>query len=121
TYVGCLSQSGVRMNEHKSVGLLFPSIVCLLLFPFLCSSAVALDPNKSLSQYVQTVWKTNEGLPHNLLLSSAQTRDGYMWFGTQIGLVRFDGVRFTLFNAKNTDQIKSNFITCLYADSSGTL
>jgi ligand-binding sensor domain-containing protein len=34
--------------------------------------------------------------------AAAQTRDGYLWFGTQSGLARFDGERFETFDPSNT-------------------
>jgi signal transduction histidine kinase/ligand-binding sensor domain-containing protein len=49
------------------------------------------------------------------------TRDGYLWFTTIDGLVRFDGVRFTTFDRSNTKAITSNRFTCLFEDGEGTL
>ncbi len=39
-------------------------------------------------------WTTDDGLPQNSIQAIGQTSDGYLWIGTQEGLVRFDGVRF---------------------------
>ena len=50
-----------------------------------------------------------------------QTRDGYLWFTTIDGIVRFDGVHFTIFDRSNTKAITSNRFTCLYEDAEGTL
>ena len=50
-----------------------------------------------------------------------QTPDGYLWFTTFDGLVRFDGVRFTVFNKSNTKGIINNRFTGLYSDKDGTL
>ena len=46
--------------------------------------------------YSVKVWQTDEGLPHNSVWALAQASDGYLWVGTQQGLARFDGVRFTV-------------------------
>ena len=62
----------------------------------------ALDPGKAISQYIRTVWTTDSGLPQTSIYSIAQTADGYLWVGTEQGLARFDGVRFTVFNRENT-------------------
>ncbi len=51
---------------------------------------------KPITQYVQEVWQTKEGLPQNSVQAILQTRDGYVWLGTQDGVARFDGVRFTV-------------------------
>ncbi len=71
--------------------------------------------------YTARTWQTEEGLPHNVVQAVAQTPDGYLWVGTQGGLARFDGLRFTTFDAKNTPGIKSSYITCLCVDRGGTL
>src|SRR5580700_3937467 len=57
--------------------------------------ASALDPSRSLTQYLQRIWQTRQGLPQSTIFAIHQSRDGYLWLGTGDGLVRFDGVRFT--------------------------
>ena len=47
-------------------------------------------------------WQMEEGLPNNMVTALAQTPDGYLWIGTYNGLVRFDGVRFVVFDPANT-------------------
>lgn len=83
--------------------------------------ARALDPARAFSQYVQTVWTTDAGLPQTSVYSIAQTRDGYLWVGTELGLARFDGVRFTVFNRQNTPALPSNYIHRLLAAQDGSL
>jgi signal transduction histidine kinase/ligand-binding sensor domain-containing protein len=56
-------------------------------------NASALDPSKSIFQYVHTGWASKEGAP-TLSFNFAQTPDGYLWWGTDEGLYRFDGVQF---------------------------
>jgi ligand-binding sensor domain-containing protein/signal transduction histidine kinase len=85
------------------------------------SPAWALDPRQSFDQYVQRRWTSGEGLPQNAVLAIAQTKDGYLWLGTQEGLVRFDGVSFHTFDRQNTAELKSNFVTTLHPDTSGGL
>jgi len=50
-----------------------------------------------------------------------QTPDGYLWFGTFNGLVRFDGIKFTVFDRSNVPQLPSAGIVNLYLDKSGRL
>ena len=50
-----------------------------------------------------------------------QTRDGYIWLGTEAGLVRFDGVRFTTFDRHNTPALKGHFVRALAEAPDGTL
>ena len=56
----------------------------------------ALDPRRAITQYLQSAWATDAGLPQTSVYSIAQTTDGYLWVGTELGLARFDGVRFTV-------------------------
>ena len=58
------------------------------------SLAFGLDPTRTLTQYAHRVWQAQQGLPQGTLYSILQTHDGYIWLGSQTGLIRFDGVRF---------------------------
>lgn len=81
----------------------------------------ALDPGKAISQYIQTAWTTDSGLPQTSIYSIAQTSDHYLWVGTEQGLARFDGVRFTVFNRENTPALPSNYIHRLLGSRDGSL
>ena len=87
-------------------------------FPF---PAAALNPNKTVPQYAHSAWGYEQGLPHMTVPAILQTRDGYLWFGTELGLARFDGVRFAVFDRQNTPELKSNVVQSLAEDSEGTL
>lgn len=82
--------------------------------------AMALDPARAISQYVQNVWRVEEGLPHNTIRALTQTRDGYLWLGTYGGLARFDGVRFRVFDNRNS-ALANNEIRALHEDPKGVL
>ncbi|HEV2985965.1 MAG TPA: two-component regulator propeller domain-containing protein, partial [Vicinamibacterales bacterium] len=60
-------------------------------------------------------------LPQNSVLAVVQSHDGFIWFGTQEGLVRFDGVRFDVFNRANTKGLGHNHVTALLEDHEGAL
>jgi signal transduction histidine kinase/ligand-binding sensor domain-containing protein/ActR/RegA family two-component response regulator len=83
--------------------------------------AWALDPDKALTQYVYSVWQTAQGLPQNSVQTVVQTHDGFLWFGTQEGLVRFDGQRFDVFDRSNTKALPNNHVSALLEDSQGGL
>jgi ligand-binding sensor domain-containing protein/signal transduction histidine kinase len=102
-----------------AAGLSHAFLVLLLLV--LSSSALALNPNRSLSEFATQVWLTESGLPQNTIQTITQTRDGYLWIGTQEGLARFNGVSFVLFDKENTPQLKSNDIRSLLEDRFGAL
>jgi ligand-binding sensor domain-containing protein len=84
-------------------------------------TAHALDPAQSLRQYGQQLWQTDNGLPQNTVHAICQTRDGYLWLATDGGLVRFDGIDFTLFDRRSTRELRSNLIGTLTETSDGTL
>ena len=83
--------------------------------------AQALDPAKMPTQYVHTVWRTEDGLPQSAVTKIIETRDGYLWVGTQGGIARFDGVRFTSFDHTNTPELRDDFVADLAEDAGGTL
>ena len=89
----------------------------------LARDARALDPRKDLSQYVEQSWgaAAGDGLPQNWVGAIAQTHDGYIWLGTQEGLVRFDGARFTVYSARTTPALRSNNVSTLLVDAEGSL
>ncbi len=66
-------------------------------------------------------WQTEEGLPQNSVTCLLQAREGYIWFGTYAGLVRFDGVRFTVFDSEGHPGLANNRITALFEDRQGGL
>lgn len=66
-------------------------------------------------------WTVEEGLPQNSIQSLLRGRDGYLWLATLDGLVRFDGLKFTIFNRSNSPGLASNSITCMCEDDDGNL
>jgi len=95
--------------------------VCVVVLLTSAAPLLALDPDRAITQYAQSVWTTDDGLPQNSVLAIAQTKDGYIWLGTDDGLVRFDGVRFETFNSTKDSRIRNDRITCLQVDHGGTL
>jgi len=71
--------------------------------------------------YFFQVWGTDDGLPQSSVAALVQTQDGYLWLGTYGGLVRFDGVRFVVYDADRTPGLLSSRVTALYEDERGRL
>lgn len=75
----------------------------------------------ALGQYRFDSWITDDGLPQNSIRGIAQTPDGYMWFTTLDGLVRFDGLKFRVFNKNNSTGLPTNRLFNLLASQDGSL
>ena len=98
--------------------LCFAAWSCLLCsFFHLEASGLAVGDDR----YIVTAWTIEDGLPQNSILCLIQTRQGYIWFGTQSGLVRFDGMSFRVYNRWNTEGLKSDRVLSLYEDTNGSL
>jgi ligand-binding sensor domain-containing protein len=76
---------------------------------------------ETVSSYATHNWQTQDGLPHNSVQALALTRDGYLWLGTERGLARFDGVRFTSFDVGPLKDLSGASITALAASKDGVL
>ena len=64
-------------------------------------------------------WQREQGLPQNFVRALAQTRDGYLWVGSDDGVTRFDGVRFVSFGLP--EGLRSGPVRALFGDSRGAL
>jgi signal transduction histidine kinase/ligand-binding sensor domain-containing protein len=74
-----------------------------------------------ISQFTHRAYLREEGLPQNSVNAIVQTQDGYLWIGTQEGLARFDGNRFTVYNKRTTPALWNNYIWSLMEDRRGGL
>jgi len=88
-------------------------VVCLSV----CLSATAGDT----AEYSRRIWRSEDGLPQNKIQAITQTREGYLWIGTSGGLVRFDGVRFVVFDRSNTPELRDDSILSLCPARDGSL
>lgn len=98
---------------------LFTAIICLVA-TLLCPVAFGLSPDQSITQFHHTVWTAKDGAPA-VILSIAQTPDGYLWLGSLSGLFRFDGVRFEQYRPQSGGDLPSNEVASLLALANGDL
>jgi len=94
-------------------------LACLALAA--AADAAALNPDWLASQFLHQTYTREDGLPADVVWTVTQTRQGYLWLGTQNGLVRFDGVEFTTFNAQNTAAFASSDVRAVTESPAGTL
>lgn len=99
------------------IGLVFTGVLLLRSG----SAVLALDPSLQISQYAHTAWRVRDGAFKDPISSIAQTPDGYLWLGTQFGLLRFDGVRHVLWQPPAGQHLPSLNIRSLFAASDGRL
>ena len=92
----------------------------LLLLAALPGAAPALD-GKRLDTYAREVWTTRDGLPHNQVNAIAQTPEGYLWFATWEGVVRYNGQEFRSFGRNNVPELRDSGIRSVQVGPSGAL
>jgi ligand-binding sensor domain-containing protein/signal transduction histidine kinase len=84
-------------------------------------TALALQPSTQLASYGRQAWVMENGLPQNTVQALVQTQDGFVWLGTEVGLVRFDGNGFQVFDKNTTPALPGNDVRYLLATKDGAL
>ncbi len=95
-------------------------LVTLAVMACFLSEAHALDAHRQFSQYVREKWSAANGLPGGAVHAIAQGPDGYLWIGTDKGLVRFDGFTFVPVQPKSL-LLQNDPILGLMTDAEGDL
>jgi diguanylate cyclase (GGDEF)-like protein len=93
----------------------------LLLCCVVSGAGVCAPADKPVNAYFREVWTTRDGLPHNQVNAIAQTPDGYLWFGTWEGLVRYNGLEFHVIDRRNTPALRDNGIRSIRVAADGAL
>src|SRR5262245_13361167 len=110
-------------NPNQAIGIRISG----LLVGLACCWAASAAPS---ARHTVRTWKTDDGLPENVVLALTQTKDGYLWLGTLKGLVRFDGfgrtsadgrTHFPVFDQNNTPELGSSTIVKVFEDSQTNL
>src|SRR5262249_15245478 len=94
------------------------ALACLVAW---CPSVFALNSALDISQYVHTAWKIRDGFTRGMITSIAQTPDGYLWLGTEVGLLRFDGARAVPWQPPANQHLPSSNVRSLLLARDGTL
>lgn len=97
------------------------AIAVLLLGAMFVPATESIAQDKPLTAYFRETWTTRQGLPHNQVNAIAQTPDGYLWFGTWEGLVRYNGLEFHVFDRGNTPALKDNGVRSVRAAEDGAV
>jgi signal transduction histidine kinase/ligand-binding sensor domain-containing protein len=86
-----------------------------------CGTAFGLNPSLEVNQYAHKAWTIRDGFFKGVITSIAQTPDGYLWLGTEFGLLRFDGVRSIPWQPPEGERLPSNYVRSLLATRDGRL
>ncbi|MBK8571862.1 MAG: hypothetical protein IPN91_04265 [Holophagaceae bacterium] len=88
---------------------------------WLSVTAFALDPARPLSSHAQRTWRSEDGLLQDTVVALLESRDGFLWIGTEAGLVRFDGAAFDHYSRLSLPRFEHNDIQCLAEGSDGAI
>ena len=97
------------------------AVVALGIILACCSTVFALNPSLNINQYAHTAWTVREGFFKGAVNAISQTPDGYLWLGTEFGLLRFDGARSVPWSAPAGEHLPSNNILSLLVTRDGRL
>jgi signal transduction histidine kinase len=86
----------------------------------LCRPVPALPSYLDVSQLYHTQWSAPQGAPTGIE-ALTQTKDGFLWLGTEAGLFRFDGVAFERISTVHGTPLISHDLYVLYATADGGL
>jgi ligand-binding sensor domain-containing protein/two-component sensor histidine kinase len=100
-----------------------PFRLALVLAALICPApaARAQSAGGPLADYTLTTWNENDGLPAGRIRAIAQDARGYLWLGTDAGLVRFDGIRFDPSNSVGDVRLPVGAVTALLGTRDGAL
>ena len=104
-----------------SISIASVCFLLLILAPGPVASGGQAQPQNAIQGYGHQAWQALEGLPQDSVQTILQTRDGFLWVGTERGLARFDGLHFDVFKGVNAGGIKINYIEVLYESRDATL
>ena len=97
------------------------SVLCIALISLMSRAALPLDLSRKISQYGHNMWRIQDGYLPGVPVDIAQTKDGYLWIGTEAGLLRFDGMRFVAWVPPKGQQLPDFQILSLLSASDGSL
>jgi len=98
-----------------------PRLPMTVLWLFLLLLGAKATPAGAQEDYILKAWMMDDGLPQNAITTVLQSSDGYLWLGTELGLVRFNGTAFRVFNHWNTPEMENSRVLSLLEDAENTL
>jgi ligand-binding sensor domain-containing protein/signal transduction histidine kinase/CheY-like chemotaxis protein len=123
TYVQKMAVLLFRKDVMTVIGRIFeqaklPWLVALLCVVFFFKGQAAEETSP---EYLHRTWQSEEGLPNPVVRAVMQSKDGYLWLGTDECLARFDGVKFTEFDRKEIQNRHERWMVGLCEGKDGSL
>lgn len=106
-------------NEDRPYMKLFLTILIGLIETFLPLASFGKEAHDLYFRH----YTNKQGLSHNTVYCAWQDKQGFMWFGTEDGLNRFDGLHFRTYryNSHDSSSLSHDRIVSLFEDSAGRL
>ncbi len=115
---GVVNNRTVLPSEASPLKWRFAACAGLLFF---LARGPAFAADDSDTQYRFDTWRAEQGLPQNTVKVITQTQDGYLWFGTRFGIVRFDGVTLRAFDRVKTQGLAYDNCISIAEEQDGTV
>lgn len=106
---------------HKRAYLLILFFVLTITFSVRSQSYLSEKSLGIENDFSIEVFNTESGFPQNSIIDILQTSNGYLWFSTFSGLVRYDGITFTVFGINETKGLLSNTVLSIKEDKNKNL
>jgi signal transduction histidine kinase/ligand-binding sensor domain-containing protein len=106
-----------RRSRRRAYASLVIALAAMAGAPSAARSATALR----VGDLNHRLFTPQDGLPQANVTAIAQTREGYLWLGTEAGLARFDGASFVTIDAPGPKLIRAKVILALLVDRAGAL
>ena len=116
-----MRNSNISLEARTGWSFFRHVLITALALAFSASLAHALDPNLLLSQYMRERWGSDKGFTGGSVTALAQSLDGYLWIGTEKGLIRFDGFNFRTFSQAAPTTFPIGPVQALASDAQGNL
>jgi len=116
-----LRNSNIFLDRRPEKRWLSKWAVAAFALVYFAAAAYAVDPHRMISQYSRDRWGDRSGFPGGSVSAIAQTADGYLWIGTEKGLIRFDGLNFRTFPQATPESFPIGPVQGLVADAASNL
>jgi signal transduction histidine kinase/ligand-binding sensor domain-containing protein len=97
------------------------TLPALILFVLSASAFLSAVDNSISASRSHNSWDHASGFSGGHVYSMTQTADGYLWFGTSNGLIRYDGLNFEFIRKANSNDLSFGFVPDVLVDASDQL